>query len=110
MQLADAGPQDEQGNERRGRQIAAEGNERFKEGFNWLVGSHGDTQRKRDGGSKDESCQYPPDGHADILGETVFGKKQPAFMQHGCRAGEKGRGNETEAGNGTPESNENDKE
>ena len=109
LQLTDAGPENEQGNECGGRQITAERYERLEEGFDGLVSAHTDAERYGDKRCQKKSGQHTPDGHPDILGKAVFGKEQPSFAQHGCRAGEKGRGDETKIGNEPPESDENDK-
>ena len=79
------------------------------EGFDGLVSAHTDAERYGDKRCQKKSGQHTPDGHPDILGKAVFGKEQPSFAQHGCRAGEKGRGDETKIGDEPPESDENDK-
>ena len=48
LHLADAGPQDQERNERGGRQVARERDERLEERLDRLVGAHRDAERHRD--------------------------------------------------------------
>ena len=90
LQFADAGPQDQQRDEGRGRQIASKGDERFEEGFDRLVGAHQHAERHRDDRGEREAADDAPDRHADVEQEAVLGEQVIAFLHHGQRVGEKG--------------------
>ena len=77
LRLADAGPQDQQRNEGRGRQVAAEGDEGLEEGLDRLLGAHRDAQRHGDDGGQHEAAEHAPHRHADVVDEAVLGEEQP---------------------------------
>ena len=83
LHLADAGPQDQQRDEGRGRQIARERHERLEERLDRLVGAHQDAERHRDQRREHEAADHAPDGYADIVGEIVFGQQLRAVLHHG---------------------------
>ena len=91
LQFADAGPQDQQRNEGRGRQIAGEGDEGFEEGLDRLVGAHQHAERHRDDRGQRKAADDAPDGHADVEQEAVLGQQLTALLHHGQRIGEEGR-------------------
>ena len=92
LQLADARPQDQQRNEGRRRQVAAERDEGLQKRLQALVRPHGDAQRHGDERRQHEAAEHPRNRHADVVDEVELGEQQPAFARHGHRAGqERGR-------------------
>ncbi|MNU85197.1 hypothetical protein D3C71_749350 [compost metagenome] len=87
LRLANAGPQDQQRDKSRGRQIAAKRNEGLKERLDALVSTHGNAQRHGDDCGQDEAAEHTPHRHADVLVKAVLCKQQPALLGHGDRAG-----------------------
>ena len=88
LRLADAGPQDQQRDERGGRQVARERDERLEERLDRLVRAHRDAERHRDERRQHEAADDAPDRDADVPREAVAREQVPAFAQHRQRIGE----------------------
>ncbi len=88
LHLADPCPQDQERNERGGRQIARERDERLEEGLDRLVRAHRDAERHRGGRRQHEAPDDAPDRDADVASESVLGEQRPAFADHRKRIGE----------------------
>ena len=69
LHFADAGPQDQQWNEGRRRQIARERDERLEERLDRLVRAHRDAEGDADQRGEHEAAEHPPDRDADVLRE-----------------------------------------
>lgn len=106
LRLANARPQDQEWNEGRGRQVAAERNEGLEERLDPLVRAHRNAQRHGNDRRQDEATDDAPDGHADVFDEAVFGEQQPAFFHHGDGAGQEGGRYEAAQGEERPHRHE----
>ncbi|OBQ31497.1 MAG: hypothetical protein AN485_23860, partial [Anabaena sp. MDT14b] len=69
LQLANARPQNQQGDKGRGGQIAAKGHKGFEEGFHPFVRAHRNAQRHGDQAGQNEAGQHPPNRHGDVGGK-----------------------------------------
>jgi hypothetical protein len=110
LRLADAGPQNEQRDEGRRRQVAREADEGLEEGLDRLVRPHRDAQRQGQCRRDHEAADHAPHGHADVLGEAVLGQQHPARLEHRHRVGQEGLLHEAAEGRDGPDGEEHDEE
>ena len=80
LRLANARPQDQQRNESRRRQVAAERDEGLEERLDAFVRAHRNAQRHGNDRCQDKTADHAPDGHADVFDEAVsVNSSQPSF-------------------------------
>ena len=107
LQLADAGPQDQQRNEGGGRQIARKGDERLEEGLDRLVGAHqrcrAAPRRWRPARSRRRRARWSCRCRSR---KPCLTSRSPAFLHHGQRIGEEDLRHVAAEGRPGPEGNE----
>ena len=110
LHFADAGPQDQERHEGRGRQVAGKRDEWLEQRLDRLVGPHGDADRHGNDGSQHETADHAPDGDADIAEKAALRQQPPAVLHHGDRIGQKRLRHETAKGRERPAGKEDHEE
>ena len=106
LRLADPGPQDQERDEGRRRQVAREAHEGFQERLHGLPRAHGDARGHGHGGGQREAPHDAPHRDGDVGPEAVLAQEAPAVGQHGRRARQKEGGNEPAEGRDRPGADE----